>query len=175
MTRTTGILIGVVLAVLLGVGVYSLSQNNSQPAATNEPELTVNQNSSSEETEPIADSTNPTLEPAEPLIEDTNTISTEIAPRTVTERVEYNLPRAKQGTLTVTVTADEAGVIQDMSYEHQNVDPSSESHHAQFDRGINIESYVGTSLEDIEDVLISGASLTSGAFNTAVEGLQESL
>ena len=171
MTRPTGILLAVIVLALLGGGVYLAT------SSTSDTETPTDQTNSLESTLDTTTNANPRddLAPTEPVIADTETISTDIAPDTVTERVEYNLPRGHEGVLAVVAEVDPEGVVESLTYEHQNVEQESVSHHNQFDNSLNPDDYVGVPLDDIEDVFISGASLTSAAFNTAIENLQSRL
>ena len=166
MTRTTGTLLAILLVVFAGGAIYYVARpDNSDSISSPETSLTTETT-----TEPEG-----SLAPTEPLIRDTETISTDILPRTVVERVEYNLPRAHTGTLSVNVEVDEQGVVASLTYEHQDVEPVSAPHHASFDAGFDEAEFVGVPLDDIDDVFIAGASLTSGAFNTALNNLQSRL
>ena len=174
MTRSTGILLAVIVLTLIGTGVYFASATEPEPVAE---ETTALQTETETETDSLTETSaeeaaQDDLPPAEPVIDDTQTVSTDILPDTVVERVEYNLPRGHLGVLSVVVETDEAGLVQSLEYEHQDVEPESVPHHNQFDQAFEASDYVGQSLEDIEDVFISGASFTSAAFNTAIENLQ---
>ena len=173
MTRTTTTLLVAIVLALIGAGIYVVTSpdatdtDSSETAALESSEATTNTDADNDPQD--------YLEPGEPVIEDTQTVSTNIQPNTVVERVEYNLPRNHEGVLSVVVEVDESRVVESLEYEHQDVEEESISHHNQFDQSLNTEDYVGVPLDDIEDVFISGASLTSAAFNTAIENLQNRL
>ena len=94
---------------------------------------------------------------------------------TQTSNVTYAIPRGGTGTIEVTVDADQSGTITDLSYKHKNVEPSSLEHHQNFDNADIPSQLIGQNIADVEDVFISGASLTSGGFNEALANIQSQL
>ncbi len=190
MNKKSGIIVGVfVIAVVLA----SLFIMASQDTTTNEVSEVATDSALTEESnvdvvdpvevEPRSDFPDSAPENTTPL-ETVNSgdkvdTSTETSPAptaaepiisTVSDTVSYSLPRAHTGTLELTATVED-GVIASLDINHLDVTPQSQEHHDIFDNQ-NLElELVGVSLDEVEDVQIAGASLTSAAFNEAIANL----
>ena len=82
----------------------------------------------------------------------------------------YQVPGGGQNILTLTINL-ENGIIKDSSASNTSTERQSEQYDQRFESGYK-SKIIGKKLADISDVYVSGASLTTGAFQAAVAKLQ---
>lgn len=181
MNKKAGIIVGVlIVAFVIGSLIIMSSDNDTDSSDTTTSEEVVTQiyNELYENTltAPDLDVPTPSLEVAERPEFDGVTVRDDFATSTTTqvsvnETVTYSLPRGHEGTLQIDAEV-ENGVVSSLEIQHLNVTPASDEHHDAFDNANLEQTLIGQVLEDIEDVRISGATLTSQAFNEAVSALR---
>ena len=82
----------------------------------------------------------------------------------------YQVPEGGQNTLKLTINL-ENGIIKDSSASNTSTERQSEQYDQRFESSYK-SKIIGKKLADISDVYVSGASLTTGAFQAAVAKLQ---
>ena len=82
----------------------------------------------------------------------------------------YQVPEGGQNTLKLTINL-ENGIIKDSSASNTSTEHQSQQYDQRFESGYKSQ-IIGKKLADISDVYVSGASLTTGAFQAAVAKLQ---
>lgn len=94
--------------------------------------------------------------------------STDTEPSTYTASANYMTPARTEHDIAVTLTLDSDGVVTDADVVYDDSTGYSNANQERFDNAYKNE-VVGVPLENISLSRVGGASLTSGAFNEAVE------
>lgn len=155
--KATPIIIGsLAIAAIIGVGGFIYVSGTSTKQASNS---TVTESS----VVPTSDKSTPasTTDTTAPIPASTT------ANGTYTASTNYSVPQGFQNTIKVTVTVDD-GTISAVSATHEYEDAESEFYLDAFDGAITA-AVGGDKLEDAFAGRVGGASLTSGAFNDALQ------
>lgn len=93
-------------------------------------------------------------------------LSEKQAAREITFSVEYTVPGNQRNGLDVQLKIEEEEIIS-VETTHRSSDADSAGHARIFDKGIQ-EQAIGKNPDEIEDILISRASLTTNAFKAGL-------
>ncbi len=112
-----------------------------------------------------ANETSMPADDSEPIVSDNGP---QFANGTYTKEVEYNVPRGFKEDIIVELSL-ENDIVQsiDVSFTTPTNDESA-SRQATFSSGFDSEEFVGENLEEVVQTRVSGASLSSQAFNDAI-------
>lgn len=162
-SKATPIIVGSLAVIaIVGVGgyIYASGATNDQTSNNAGTEPSVVQASDTTTQSNTTQTTTPTSE-----ISDTS--SSVYANGTYTATTSYAVPRGFQNTIKVTVTVDN-GTISAVSATHEYEDRESEFYVDAFDADISA-AVGGDTIDDAYAGRVGGASLTSNAFNDALQ------
>ena len=199
MNKKVLIIVGVLVVLLGGAGGYVLTQNNDKSEKKEEKSTIAPNNPSSDTTsaslvvkeEAGVDTEKPEEVKVSSELNDKETddgaskidrsqldsaSGEEVSdtPNTTSETLEksitYNVPKGRQSKINL-IIATTNGVIDSVEFDFPNADPESSEYHEIFENDFAKNKIIGSKIDDVEDVFVSGASLTSKAFNQAINQL----
>lgn len=94
-------------------------------------------------------------------------------PQKLSTSVTYQVPEEHSNTLSVTVVLSK-GIITDVTFSENPTNGESREYYEKFTRNFNKSAVVGKALKDVSLSRVGGASLTTGAFNSALSELSNS-
>ncbi|MCA9354311.1 MAG: hypothetical protein KC877_02200 [Candidatus Kaiserbacteria bacterium] len=145
-------IIGIIVVVLIAVGFAMTKSSDTPTTITTEPETSL----------PVAET------PAVTDTESADTMTTVIADGVHTTAVTYLTPANNEYLLDVSLTT-ENGVITDANIVYSQ--GAEKDPNAQRFEGAYKEEIIGKKIDELDLSRVGGASLTTGAFNGAVDNI----